>query len=87
MNRKYKLDTTECTSAVDATEIISQCCGISIDHAILYFQDDELDADPEHPRYRELIERLDSVGVKVYDMERVQIPKIEGVDHEQSSYT
>lgn len=87
MIRKYKLDTTECTSAVEATEIIAQCCEIGIDNAILHFQDDEMNADPEHPRYRELIDRLESVSVKVYDMERIQMPKLEGINHEPTSYT
>jgi len=87
MNRKYKLDTAGCTNKQKAVEILLPWCG-SLEVANTSFEKKELFADPEAEGYREMIEDLDSIGVSVFDYERIQMPKFTGINHEpEFSYT
>lgn len=85
MKRKYQLDTACCTNKLKAIKILLPWCG-SLEIANTVFERKELEADPDAEGYRKLIEDLDSIGVAVFDMDRVQKPKFEGVDNE-NSYT
>lgn len=85
MRRKYKLETGSCTNKAKAVKIIFNY-NKSVEVANTCFDRQELEADPEDNNYRELIEDLDSVGVQVYDMEKIQLPKTI-ITHEQPCYT
>lgn len=86
MNRKYKLETAGCTDKPAALRAIMNCVG-SLEVANTMLEKQELEADPEHPNYRQMIDDLDAVNIQVFDYERVQTPKFEGISHEPTCYT
>lgn len=84
--RKYKLETAGCTDKLGAITALKMCLDSEAE-AIDAYANKEIECDPNHPRYREMIEALDVRGIAVFDLERIQMPKFEELINEQRCYT
>ena len=95
MKRVYKLDTTQCKSNMALMKIIQTFLvesgevdsSASFEKSVNVFSAKEIHCDPAANGYKRFIEDLESIGVSVWDKERIQMPTIEGVSHEPQSYT